>query len=277
MTDFRKKILVACYIILAALFFLYHLFPEDSVRMYLSNRINRDLSNVQLAIGNLDLVFPLSLSLREVSVSNGDNVLMSLDRLKIKPRLFSLLSAHKRFTFKGESYAGTVSGNIDLKTGQDGMDITLSCNVSGMEMAQIPAIRTQQKLGFRGTLAGDFNLNATSMGLEAGDGNVMLTDVSFTPTLPLPGIDLLSFDQIDSNFTLDRNSLEIQNCNLDGPDVTAGITGNIFLDYPLPRSELNLEISASLLQSSTLSEINAYTFKVTGTFEAPKFAPVSTR
>jgi type II secretion system protein N len=269
MTDFRKKILLIGYIFLAALFFFYHLFPEDTVRMYLANRINQNLSNVQIDIGKLDLSFPFSLSLRKVSISNGGSELMAVEYLKLRPRVFSLLSSTKRFAFKGKSYAGTVSGDMDLQLGRNSMDITASCIVSGMEMAQVPAILAQERLGFKGTLSGDFQLNATTSGLENGYGNFSLSNVSLTLTLPIPGFDQLNFDQIDSNFTLDRNSLEIQNLNLEGPDVTGGITGSIFLDYPMPRSELDLEITAALLQSSINSEIN---IKVTGTFASPKYA-----
>jgi len=277
MTGFRKKILLICYIVLMGLILIYALFPEDDVKNYLSNRINQNLSSLQLGIGSLDFCFPLSLSLKKVTASRDNDVLFSIDRLKISPRIFSLFSSEKVFSFKGRTCSGEISGTLTLKSDLNVMDMEILCGISGINIAEVPAVDAETDLEFQGRLSGDFHLNVSAMNLENGDGNFIISDCSFKSPVSLPNLKQLNFSRIDSSFILDRNNLEIVTCNVDGSDVTGDVSGNIYLDSPMSRSDLDLEITAKLLLSSALSEINTYTFKVTGTFEAPKFAPVSFR
>jgi type II secretion system protein N len=134
-----------------------------------------------------------------------------------------------------------------------------------------------------GVVSGSFDMVASGNDAVSGTGSIVVSNFSLALSDLAPGIRRLlnlerfEFERITADLFLNGNDLEIQNGEFDGPQLKGRVSGNIFLKYPMPASGLDLEVAATPLLYSTVSEINEFNFRVTGTFEKPKFSIVSTR
>jgi uncharacterized protein YggT (Ycf19 family) len=63
MQIFKSRILWAIYIICAALFFFYYLFPSDAIKEYLADQIRQALPNLTVKISRVKPAFPPGLKL----------------------------------------------------------------------------------------------------------------------------------------------------------------------------------------------------------------------
>ncbi len=277
MTGTRKKILFIFYILLTGLVLLYLLFPADAVRNDIANRIQQNVPNVQVTIGSLRLAFPPALSFGDVSFSSDGTILFSMDRLKLTPRWRTLLFSTKIFSFKGVAYHGMISGTLSAVMSGDSPVISATGSFSGIQLEQIPAVRKQTSSALSGSLSGNFHLDASSMNQPAFGGHISVSDCNFVPPFSFLDMKRLDFDSIEADLDFDGDNLDIQGGNLVGPEMTGTVNGNIYFETPLSRSELDLDISVTPLQSSKFSGINVLTFKATETFENPKLTLVSTR
>ena len=87
---FKTRISWAIYIICAALFFFYYLFPSDAIKEYLADQIRQAQPYLTVKISRLKPAFPPGLKLYNVSVYHLDQTIAGLDNLKISPDILSL-------------------------------------------------------------------------------------------------------------------------------------------------------------------------------------------
>jgi len=283
MTGIRKKTLFGCYILATVVVLLYVLFPTDAVKDYLADRFNRNVSNVQVAIGSLGLRFPPSLSLREVTIFNNDATLLSVDRLRLSPRWLSLFSSRKGVRFRGQTCQGDISGSAWAEPNDGGQEASAAGTFSEIRLGLLQVLQEQSRLGLAGTLSGSFQIEVSSMQPVTGSGSIVVSDCSLALSDSLQdiqrllNIQQLGFQRITADIDLEGSSLAIQNGVLEGSELSGTVSGSIFLESPVSRSDMDLEIAVTLLHSSTLSEINEVTFRATGTFENPRFDLVPAR
>lgn len=273
MTGFRKKILLGFYILAIGIVLLYVLFPADAVKNHLANKINRNVSEVQVAIGSLRLGFPPALTLKEVTFSKNGTLLGSMDILKLSPGWLSLFSSRKAFKFKGQAYQGDVSGSCRVSFENDGIEASASVNFSEIRLEQVPALKAQTRDGLTGALSGSFQADASSTNPAAGNGHIFISDCNFALPEPLMGIQQLEFQRVEADFDFEGRKLEIRDGELDGTEFNGSVAGSIYFESPTAGSEMDLDIEVIPLLSSTLSEISEITVRATGTFEDPNIKP----
>lgn len=277
MTGFRKKILFGFYILVIGIILLYVLFPAEAVKNHLANRINQNISEVQVDIGSLRLGFPPALTLKEVNLSKNGALLASMDLLKLTPGWFSLLSNRKTFRFKGRTHQGDVSGIGWVAFENGGIEGSTSGSFSEIRLEEVPALKTQTRLNLVGTLSGSFQAEAASTIPANGNGHIFISDCNFVPSMPLMNIQQLEFQRVEGDFDFEGRSLEIKGGKLDGTEFNGTVAGNIYFDSPVSGSEMDLEIEIIPLLSSTLSEISGLTVRATGTFENPNINIIPAR
>lgn len=277
MTGIRKKILFGFYILVIGIILLYVLFPADAVRNHLANRINQNVSEVQVAIGSLRLGFPPALTLKEVTVSKNGTLLGSMDVLKLTPGWLSLFSGRKTFKFKGQTYQGSVSGSFWVAFKNHGIEASASGDFSGIRLEQVPVIKAQARVGLTGTLSGSFQADTGSVDPATGNGHVFISECNFVLPSALMSIQQLEFQRVEADFDFEGRNLEIKDGELDGTEFNGNVAGSIYFASPIAESEMDLEIEVIPLLSSTLSEISGLTVRTTGTFENPNLNIVPVR
>ncbi len=277
MTDAKKTALLTFYIFLTGTILLYILFPAGAVRDHITNRINQESPEAQLAIGTLGLSFPPSVLLTEVAIEINGDLFFVFDRLKLTPRWRSIFSAEKVFRFMAEAYGGEMSGFFS--TGNNGGDgrLSASCLFSQMHLEEMPMISSHLGDRLSGILDGNFEMEAVPQQMATGSGNVFITNCNFLMPVSFLDNDRLSFHQVEAEFALKDNNLDILNAEMQGPELTGKVSGCIFFETPIERSEMDLVIAVTPLLSSPLSEINALTFRAIETFDAPQLTIVSAR
>lgn len=277
MTGIRRKILYGFYILVIGIILLYVLFPTDPIRNHLVNRIDQNVSEVQVVIGSLRLGFPPALRLKDVSFSKNGTVLGSLDFLKLTPGWLSLFSGRKEFKFKGQTYQGSISGSGWVAFQNAEIEASASGSFSEIRLEQVPVLQAQTRIGLTGTLSGSFQADAASTTPVTSSGHVFISDCNFVLPVPLMSIEQLEFQRVEADFDVEGRNLEIMDGELDGTEFNGNVAGSIYFESPISGSEMDLEIEVIPLLSSTLSEISALTVRATGTFENPNLNIVPAR
>jgi type II secretion system protein N len=72
------------------------------------------------------------------------------------------------------------------------------------------------------------------------DTTLSISNCSVELPTPLANLDTLAFSRVTADIALDKDRLEIKNCNLMGRQVAGEFTGMISLRNPYEKSSLNL-------------------------------------
>ena len=281
----KKRILWAVYIICAALFFFYILFPSDAVKEYLAGRVRLAHPDLKADIGRVKPVFPPGLKLYDVSLYHLGRILADLDYLDIYPNIFSLFLSTKHLSFTGKGYGGTLKGRVDIEKNSANREIIIDADVAGIAVKQIEALSAFMTHKISGNLDGTlmFKTNMPDQGLS---GNLILTDgqIEFSP--PVLNQNQLSFRTIEAELMLNNNSLTIKRCQIEGNQLDADISGLVKFSMRSTNKILNLSGTVKphaallaklgknipqLLAGSNL-ESRGLPFKITGTMDSPRYS-----
>ena len=277
MSDPKKTALFILYILVTGIVLIYVLFPSSAVKDHITNRINRNTTDLRVDIGDLRLVFPPAILLREVTIENNKNGLFFIDRLKLSPRWRSMMLARNALNFRAEAYRGEISGYLSTVTNKEGTQISATGTFSQMQVENIPVVSAQLGDHLTGILSGNFQLDTISPQPATGNGTVYISDGNLISPVSYLNLDRLNFQRIEAEFSFDGNYLEILNAELQGPEMTGSASGTIFLESPISGSRMDIEIELTPLLSSSLSGINTLTIRAGETFGNPKMTIVQAR
>lgn len=285
MRIFKSRIFWAIYIICAALFFFYILFPSETVKEYLADQIRQAHPGLTVEIGRLMPGFPPTLKLYDVSVYHFDQILAEMENLKISPNLLSLFLATTHISFKGTGYGGTLKGQADINKNSANRQMTIDADLAGIQVKELEALNAVTTHQISGNLDGTlrFKTNAPHQGLS---GDLILTDgqIEFAP--PLLNQNKLSFNTIEAEVMIHNRSLTIRRCQIEGTQLGAHFSGSIKISGRSARKILNLSgtvnphaaLLAKLgknipqLLSGSDSDKQGFPFKITGTMDSPEYS-----
>ena len=285
MQIFKTRISWTIYIICAALFFLYVLFPSDTVKAYLVDRIRQTHPNLTVKMGRVRPVFPPGLKLYEVSVYHLGRRIAELEDLKITPDILSLFSATTHLTFNGEGYGGILKGGIDLTKNASQTDVVVGADLAGVQVSRIEALRSLTTHKISGNLNGRLTFKANVPG-EALTGNLTLTKGQIEFSAPIMKQNAINFDTIEAELIFDGRSLTIKRCRLDGNLLDADVSGSIkfaglsarkILDLSgtlKPHETLLVKLgrNVSELIGSRNLENQGIAFKINGPLDSPRYS-----
>ena len=281
----RSRILWAIYIICAALFFLYYLFPSDAIKEYLADRIRQAQPYLTVKINRVKPAFPPGLKLYSVRIYHLGQTVAGLDSLKISPDILSLFAATTHLRFEGNGYGGMLKGRADITRESRGQQMTIDADITGIQVNQIEGLSAVTTHKISGNLDGSltFKSNATDQALN-GDLILMGGQIELSP--PVLNQNVVMFDTIEAELELDSRSLIINRCQFDGNQMEAEIAGSIKFNGRSSRKILNLsgtvrpdeELLAKLGQNVTelLKGSNlknqGFPFKITGPMDSPRYS-----
>ena len=221
MLVFKAKIFGVFYIICAALFFFYILFPSDTVKEYLADQVRLVHPGLAVEISRVKPSFPPGLKLYDVSVYHLGQILAEMDNLKISPDILSLFLSTTQLSFRANGYGGMLTGQVDISR-----EMTIDADLAGIQVKELQALSAITTHKISGNLDGTLTIKtkAPHQGLS---GDLILTDgqIEFSP--PLLNQNMLSFNTIEAELMLNNRSLTINRCQIEGNQLAAHVSGSI--------------------------------------------------
>lgn len=282
---FKSRILWAIYIVCAALFFFYYLFPSDAIKEYLADQIGRAQPYLTVKISRVKPAFPPGLRLYRISIFHLGQTIAGLDQLDISPDILSLFLATTHLTFKGNGYGGILKGRMDIIKKSPGREVLIDADLTGIQVNQIEALSAVTNHKISGNLEGTltFRSNAPHQLLS---GDLILTggQIEFSP--PVLNQNVLTFDTIEAELELNSRALTINRCLLEGNQLEADIAGSIKFSGRSAEKILNLSGTVKphqallarlggnvpeLLKGSNL-ENQGFPFKIKGPMDSPQYS-----
>ena len=281
----KTRILWAIYIICAALFFFYYLFPSDTIKEYLADQIHQAQPYITVKISGLKPAFPPGLKLYNVSVYHLGQAIAGLDNLKISPDILSLFLATTHLTFEGNGYGGMLKGRVDIINKSPGREMMIDADLTGIQVNQIEALSAATTHEISGNLEGTLTFKSnTPDQVLAGDLILSGGQIEFSP--PVLNQNVLTFDTIEAELELSGRTLTIDRCLLEGNQLEADIAGTIKFSDHSARKILNLSGTVKphaallaklgqnipeLLKGSKL-ENQGFPFRIKGPLDSPQYS-----
>ena len=282
----KKTLLYTAYIIGITGFFLYYLFPSDTVKMYLAYRLSQGDPDLAVTIDHVSPALPPGIRLHDVGIAYRDEAIIDLDSLKLMPGLLSLFTSKTNLNFKGRANAGALSGQAELNNSPKTRSLKIDGQLSGIQMQNIPAVQRLSAHKISGGLGGDFTYAEMGPNLSL-TGKLMVSDCRIELDSPIFSQKSLGFKDIMADLVLNKKTIIIKNCSAKGTQLDVNITGTISLNGAGGKNTLNLTGSVSphhMLLAKIEKSIPidflrrkkggkaAIPFKISGTLDNPGFS-----
>ena len=281
----RKKWLYTAYITAVTVFFLYVLFPSDTLKKYLAYQLGGGNPDVVVSIKRVSPILPPGIKLYDVGVSRQNVVLFGLDNIKLMPSLLSLFGTKTKVIFKGAGYAGRLNGKAEFGDEKKAPEVKIDGKISGVQVQKIPSLQRLSAHKISGLMGGNFAYTNTGPNRSL-TGKLSMSNCRVELATPVFSQKSLDFRDIDADLLLNNRTLVIKRCTLKGNELDVSISGTIGLNSGAVRNALNLTgtltphhtLLAKIeknLPPNFLKNIKAgkkeISFKIGGTLQDPGF------
>jgi len=240
----KKSLLYTVYIIAITGFFLYYLFPSDTLKTYLAYRLSQGNPDITVTIDRVSPVIPPGINLHDVGIIHRNKAIIDLDSLKIMPGILSLFSAKSTVNFKGRVNAGTFSGRAEIDDNSGRLDVKGDGRISGIQVQGIPALQRLPADKIAGVLNGNFTY-ATAGPNRSLEGKLTLSQFRIELNKAVFNLKSLEFRDIDAELMLKNDILTIKNTTAKGNQLDADLTGTIGLTGKPGENALDLTVSVT--------------------------------
>lgn len=283
----KRTLSYTAYIIGITLFFLWYLFPSDTLKDYLAYRLSQGNPDVTVTIDRISPVLPPGIKLHTVGFSHQNMGLIELESLKVMPGLGSLFSDTTTVNFKGRVYEGTLRGRAEIGGTSPVSAINIDGNIAGLKIQQIAALRQLSDHEISGELGGTFAFAVTKP-KRTLSGNLTVTNCRLVLATAIFNQDSFDFKNMAADLALQNTTLVINGFSATGNQLDLNIAGRINLNKFDPANyELDLkgsvtphhvflakiekDIPVDFLKNKKTGR-TAISFKVDGTMDEPGFS-----
>ena len=282
----KNRILFGVYIIIITVFFLYYLFPSESLRDYCRYRLSQISPDTRINIKDIELAFPPGFRLFQIDLYHLEQAIGSIDHIKINPNLLSFIGQDTRLSFSGRAYAGKFNGIAEIAPNSPADKVLIDTTFSGIQVEEIDAIRRFTDYQISGVLDGKLSYNADIRN-QTLRGNIRLSNCKVGLGMPLLNLGSLTFKDVTADLLMNNQTLTIQRCRAQGNQMDASISGTIIHNLSTGRRILDLSgtlnpqqallaklknsFAANLFKTDQ-SEALGFAFKIGGTLDAPEFS-----
>jgi type II secretion system protein N len=237
----KISLLYTVYIIGITGFFLYYLFPSDTLKTYLAYRLSQGNPDITVTIDRVSPVIPPGINLHDVGIVHQNKALVDVANLKIMPGILSLFSDKSTVNFKGHVNAGTFSGRAELDDTSGEQKVKCDGRISGIQVQGIPALQRLPADKISGVLNGNF-IYADAGPNRSLEGKLTLSQCRIELNEAVFNLKSLEFKDIDADLMLKNDTLTIKYTRAKGNQLDADLTGTIGLTG---KSALNLTVSVT--------------------------------
>jgi type II secretion system protein N len=272
------------FAVLAILFFLYFLFPEDAVKAFVNNRLTGIDSSLSITADAIRPTLPLAASFIGVDIAHNGDKLIHVDQARLSPTLSTLLKEQKRFECKAKIANGTLDGRVFMKGSGPARRLRAEADLSSIQLEAIEALKSISRFALSGPLNGRLTHDGARAPMGQANGLLTVPGLTITLTPAVFGIAELIMDQTEADFSLSGQTLRIKAFTFNGPLMEGKISGRIEIEDPFDRSRLRLngnvkpqpELFAQLQDTLPQGIVNPRTlstrglnFRVFGTIDNP--------
>lgn len=241
----KKIVAYTLYIIGITAFFLYILFPANTVKTYIEYKI-ADLSpGVSIDIAAINPGFPPGLSFSDADILYRDEPAVRMDSARFSPAYLSLLSAGPGVKFSAAIAKGKVDGAIIMQTSGENPSAITRMHFEDIDLKDVHLLSSLYPGRFSGLANGrlDYQGVASATSQPAGTGSAELTisgaKIDFEN--PLMGLDGLAFSRITADAEMKNDQVTINRMDMEGSQFSASGSGILSLRHPVASSRLDLE------------------------------------
>lgn len=275
----RTNLLITCAALAAGCllmpFLVWQMIPDQAIRQFISR--NLASQGLHLQAKELGTAFPLALKGNGLSIGDGINPYLAVDRASARLRLLPLFTGKLAVSLEGRTGAGTASSAVTLFPRTQG---TLFIN--NLEIASIPAITNAIEGSIKGTLNLEAAFRQTS-GSVTGEAKLRVNSLALSgakvSAMPLPD---LTVSETRGMLKLNGPTIDITNLAMQADGIYLRLSGKLPLT---PAAPLNLALellpSAELLERQKsvflmmfpyLTAPGHYRLPISGTLSSPQLA-----
>jgi type II secretion system protein N len=269
----------AAYGLAAVLVLLYVFFPSEALRTHIARRVNAALPGLTVTIGEIRPSLPAAVMLKSVDIRHGDTPVLTIERLRIAPRVQSWLRDAGRYALSGSAGGGEISGEARSEPDGAASLAGLSLRLEGAQMEKIAGLQGVYGSRLSGRLT--VELNSKEPGGLAG--RLTATEAQVELAQPIFDQKTLTFRTVDAELSLQNRSLTLRSGRLRGDELDADIAGTIALDPATAPNALRLngrlvphrEFIARMegkLPPNFLRRRGGLSFRLTGSLAEPGFS-----
>ena len=283
----KKTLLYTAYIIGITIFFLWYLFPSDTLKDYLTYRLGQANPDITVAVESIRPVLPPGIKLNEIYVSHQDIAVLEVESLKIMPGLGSLFSDTTAINFKGRVYEGSFSGRAEISSDSGDGGIKVDASFSGVQVQQVSALQQLSDHELSGGLDGNFIYSDGKKSAKLS-GSLNMTDCRVDLAEAIFNQQLFEFKNVETELALQNRTLTINGFKAVGNQLDLKIDGRVKLDTD-DRDKNALNLSGSItphhvflakiekdippgILSKKKTGKTAVQFRVNGTLDNPGFS-----
>ena len=231
----RRMGLAAGYLLYTAVVLavlLYVRFPDETVRLWIQNRINSSQHLVTCQIRKLRPTWTGGLNFSDIVLKAGNSQdlgLMKIDSLRVRPQLLRWVSGTRAVQFAGKGHGGETHGTISLDQRKKRGRLTM--RVQKVDIASFTDLLTLMRRKASGTLAGDFSLTAGAdlLTTATGDADITVTNGVIGLQKELFGLGELEFSSLTSKAKLADRMIRILSGRLDSRVLSGKFGGELRL------------------------------------------------
>jgi type II secretion system protein N len=268
-------------------FLIYYLFPSEFVKRYIIFKVNQINPDLEVSIGKVFPTFPPGLRLDTVSFDYTGNRMFKAEEMRLVPRLASLLRPRRILLFNFNAHSGTAIGTAYLiATNQPGQ-FDMEAKISGMQLADLPAIQNQTAIKLSGVLGMEISYQTRPETGHTMRARIEILDIALQSENLILNQELLTFERIEADVFMRDGRIGLESCNFRGDQFDATLSGFGVLKNPINKS--TIELSGRLSPHSLVltqqdgslptailnalkSESDDLTFAIRGSIENPSFS-----
>ena len=240
MIKFGKWLLYGIYTVAIAAFFLYYLFPSETVKKYIVARAGSLNPEIRVSIDDVTPVFSHGLRLHAVQLEYRSRDLLDAEEIVIVPDLLSLLSANPSFAFHIKALGGGVKGDVEITRRQPQGRIKMNAEIAAVRLENTPSVRRFFENRLTGICSGTIIYTG-----GPGQGrtlNALLSVAEVTVRLnePVFGMAEIAFDSVAAEVTLRNRQLKISRLMLQGDQFDGEFAGSGVIREDFDDSPINL-------------------------------------
>ena len=283
----KKRILYVIFAGIATVFFLYYLFPKETLEDYIDYQVYRLDPDFRLTIGDLRVYYPPYVKVSDFTVYYQQEPILTVSSARVRPGLAAFFDNGTIIAFSGYVHEGRFSGRINREGNSPKGLTTVDVDLDGIQLEDINGLRSISGLSLSGRVTGKVvHINENTQP-DQGKADLVFSDCTFQLADAPLGIKIIRFNRIEMGLILQDRTLKVHRLEMTGSQINARFDGTVAINSPFNRSRLNLtgkvrlhaEFMAGLKKKipaplwpdkQTLK--NGLPVSVSGTVQAPRLA-----
>ncbi len=279
-----KYIATIVFFLLFLTLFIFLTFPTEALKKRVESEIENN-TGFHAEISKIGISPFLELKITNLNLEKKEkDINLRIDKLKLKPSIFSLMLNNKSFPFDAQIGNGTVEGTIVYSSDTNNLD-SLSAELNNIHMDLITTFTKSGKDSpeFDGEINGNLNIVFTAKKDVSGNFNFTSNNMSIKK-IKFEGLTLPAYKDllVNLNGKIEKDKTLIDELSFANKDFDLFLNGSMPLLWEIKRGgkldlSLNLNIKSNetkmgLLQAFMKKETDgSLSAKIAGTPSRPKF------